>query len=292
MKKTSNHNLRQIAFIVLLTAMAAGSSIGTGFADQKMKAEELVAKHLESIAPAETLASVKTRIVTGTVVVTFREPATGQLGGRMVMASAGNKNMLGMIFDNSTNYPAEKIGFDGDEVSGSYVRPGARSTLADFMLTHRTIVKQGLVGGALSQSWPLLDLTSKKPKLEMSGTRKIGERQAYQLKYFPSGGSDLQVSLFFDVETFQHLRTEYNRTIVAAIGSTPDTSARQRESRYKMVEDFSDFRKEGPLMLPHKYRIQLELAGQGTFKAEWDMTLEQVRFNNRLDPKSFDVDDK
>lgn len=292
MKRTNNQYLRQTASIFLLTVVVCGSSLLTGIADEKMKAEELVARHLESIAPTETLASVKTRIVTGTVVATFREPATGQLGGRVVMASAGNKNMLGMVFDNSTNYPEEKVGFDGDEVSGSYVRPGARSTLADFLLTHRTIVKQGLVGGALSQAWPLLDLAGKKPKLEVSGTRKIGEREAYQLKYFPSGGSDLQVSLFFDVETFHHLRTEYNRTIVAGIGSTPETSARQRESRYRMVEDFSDFRKEGPLTLPHKYRIQLELVGRGNFKAEWDMSLAQVIFNNRLDPKSFDVDDK
>src|SRR5688572_15210916 len=158
---------------------------------QKLQPEEIVAKHLESIAAAETRASVKTVLADGTAIATFRSPKTAQLTGQVVIASAGNKNMVGMIFENSTA-AQEKFGFDGNEVTTSYVRPGIRSSLGDFLSTHKVVLKQGLLGGVLSTSWPLLDLAERGGKLEFAGTKKIGGRPAYELKYQPRGGSDLE----------------------------------------------------------------------------------------------------
>lgn len=258
---------------------------------QKLKAEEIIAKHLESLGAAETVESVKTRVANGTVIATFKNPATAQLGGRALLASDGAKNLVAMVFDN-TNYPQEKVGYDGNDVATSYARPGVRSTLGDFLLTHSGIIKQGVWGGALSQAWPLLDAAKNKVKVESAGTKKIDDRLVHQLRFYPSG-SDLKVTLFFDAETFQHVRTEYSRTIVAQMGSTPETSASQAETRYKLVEDFSDFKKESGLTLPHTYKIYLEILGrQGSFKAEWAVTLSQFQFNQRIDPASFDVDGK
>ena len=79
----------------------------------------------------------------------------------------------------------------------------------------------------------------------------------------------------------------------AQMGSTPETSATQSaETHYKLTEDFSDFKKDGGLILPHAYRISLEIVGrQGSFKANWDMKLEPFQFNQRIDPATFDVDD-
>lgn len=259
---------------------------------QKLKADEIIAKHLEAMGGSETLHSVSTRIASGTVVATFKTPTTAQLGGRVVLASEGPKNVVAMVFENTaSNYPHEKIGYDGRDVSGSYVRPGQRSTLGDFLLGHRGIVKQGIFGGALSQGWLLLD-PQRKIKLEAGGTKKIGERQAYVLKCYPSG-SDLKVTMYFDAETFQHVRTEYERSVSAQMGSNPETSATQgAETHYKLIEDFSDFKKEGGLILPHAYLIQLEILGrQGSFKANWDMALSTFQFNQRIDPSTFDVDD-
>ena len=258
---------------------------------QKLKAEEIVAKHLEALGGAETLHSVTTRIESGTVVATFKTPTTAELGGRAVLASDGQKNVLAMIFENSTsNYPHEKVGYDGRDVSGSYVRPGIRSTLGDFLLTHKNIVKQGIFGGSLSQAWTLLD-PDRKIKIEAGGSKKIGDRQAYVLKCYPSG-SDLKVTMYFDAESFQHVRTEYERSVVAQMGSNPETSASQSETRYKLTEDFSDFKKEGGLTLPHGYKIQLEILGRnGSFRAFWELTLSQFQFNQKIDPTTFDVDD-
>lgn len=277
-------------YIVLIFLGVVGFG-PTASSEQKMKAEDVVAKHLESIGTAEARAAIKNRVAVGTLVVSFQTPSVGQTPGRIVLASEGEKNLVGMMFDNVPNYPHEKLGYDGKNVTVSYVRPGARSALGDFLQMHKSIIKQGLVGGALSTAWPLLDLAATKPKLESSGTKKVGERDAFALKYLPRGGSDLEVTLFFDVETFQHVRTEYKRTLAAQMGASVNDSARQRESRYRLVEDYSDFRKEGELTLPHRYKITLEITlPGGSYKAAWDANLAQFGFNQEIDPKSFDVE--
>jgi hypothetical protein len=257
---------------------------------QKLKADEIIAKHLDAIGGTETLQSISSRVSTGSVVVTFREPGTGQLGGRVVLASEGPKHMMAMAFDNATNYPHERIGFDGKDVSGGYVHPGSRSSLGDFLLTNQSILKQGIWGGELSQSWLLLN-PNRKVKVEAGGMKKIGDRQAYQLKCYPSG-SDLKISMYFDAETFHHLRTEYERSVIAQMGGTPETSANQSETRYKLVEEFSDFKKEGGLTLPHAYKINLEITTgrAGAVKAQWDLTISDIQFNQKIQPGSFDVD--
>ena len=275
--------------LVLVSILLCGLQAANG---QKLKAEEIIAKHLEAMGGAETLQSVTSRVAGGTVVVTFREPGTGQVGGRVVLASEGPKNVVAMVFDNATNYPHEKVGFDGKDVSTSYASPGARSTLGDFLWTYKTIVKQGVWGGALSQAWPLLDMTKTKIKVESGGTKKIGDRLTHQLKFYPSG-TDVRVTMFFDAETFHHVRTEYYRTIAAQMGATPESSSAQVESRYKLVEEFSDFKKEGGLTLPHSYKINMEIMSKnGDFKADWAMTLSDFQFNQKIDPTAFDVDDK
>ena len=284
MKDSRICRLMALAFVLLCGLQGANG--------QKLKTEEIIAKHLQAIGGAETLQSVTTRLVTGTAVATFKEPGTGQVGGRVVLASEGPKNMVAMVFDNATNYPHEKVGFDGKDVSTSYASPGARSTLGDFLWTYKAVVKQGVFGGSLSQAWPLLDITKTKVKVESGGTKKIDDRQMYQLKFYPSG-TDVRVTILLDAETFQHVRTEYYRSVVAQMGRTPENSANESESRYKVVEDFSDFKKEGGLTLPHSYKISIEITSrQGDFRADWTMALSEFQFNQRIDPTSFDVDEK
>ena len=284
--------MKTFTWSTLLVMMLLLTSVSSKAQTQKLKAEEIIAKHLEALGGNETLHSVTSRIASGSVVATFKTPATAELGGKVVLASDGPKNVMAMMFENSTsNYPHEKIGYDGRDVSGSYVRPGIRSSLGDFLLGHRNIVKQGFWGGALSQAWLLLD-PDRKIKIEAGGTKKIGDRPAYVLRCYPSG-SDLKITMYFDAETFQHLRTEYERSISAQMGSNPEASATQGgETHYKLSEDFADFKKEGGLTLPHTYKISFEILGrQGSFRASWDMTLSAFRFNQRIDPATFDVDD-
>ncbi|HEX8147991.1 MAG TPA: hypothetical protein VF591_12495 [Pyrinomonadaceae bacterium] len=289
--------LRPVTIALLTLSLLASSPNAPAASNardkEKMTAEQVVARHLEAVGAPETRASITARVITGVVVANFRAPSVGQVPGRAVFFSQGAKHAVGMVFDGVANYPHDKIGFDGEDVSTSYVLPGRRSTLGEFLMTNKSVIKQGLLGGALSQAWPLLDLASKKPKLEYGGLKKVGERPAHALKYLARGGSDLNVTLFFDAETFQHLRTEYTRSLSSQMGTNPNNSARQIESRYRMVEDFADFRKEGGLTLPHQYKLGLEITlPGGSYRMEWDFALSNFAYNQPIDPKSFDVDDK
>ena len=278
------------ALLLLLTAGWSHAPASPARAAEKMKPEEVIAKHLESVGSEETRKSIKSRIVQGTANVIFRAPTIGQAAGRVVMASDGAKHMVAMAFDGQ-GYQQEKIGFDGEKATVGYIKPGQRSPFGDFLLTHKNIISQGLLGGVLSQAWPLFDAAGMKAKLEYAGTKKFGDTLTHELKYSPRGGSDVRISLFFDAETFRHVRTEYTRTITAQMGGSVDGSASQRESRYKLVEEFSDFKKEGGLTLPHTYVIKLDLDARGgtSFRGEWQFALAQFAYNQPLDPGSFNM---
>ncbi len=280
------------AFVIVALAiglMLVGSATSSSAAIEKMKPEDLVARHLESIGPTKERASIKTRIIAGTSQVIFRTPPPGQATGRAVLASEGTKSLIGMSFP-SPVYPREELGFNGNSFGAAYVTPGVRSALGNFLMRHDLVFKQGLMGGTLSSAWPLLDLTVRSPRLEYAGTKKLEGRTLHALKYLPRGGSDLEITLFFDQETFQHVRTEYERVIAAPIGNRSSTSVEEREIRYKMVEEFSEFKAEGGLTLPHNYKIKLAVDSQGgTFLADWVISLTQFAFNDRIDPNSFTI---
>lgn len=261
-------------------------------ADEKMKPEEIVAKHLDSIGSEADRASVKTRVILGVSKYVRHGPGGGATEGRAVLASENEKYMFGMKFG-VPGYDVESVGFDGKGLTVGYVSPGVRSALESFFRTHESTFKYGLLSGTLSSSWQLLNMNEEKVRLKYSGTKKIEGTNVHQLKFQPRKGSDLEISLFFDADTFRHVRTEYTRVVSANIGTGGvDTSTSQRESRYKLVEAFGDFRKEANLTLPHDYRIKLEITGGNgpEIVDEWTLTLKDFVFNQAIDPKDFVVD--
>src|SRR5216684_565464 len=283
MRKLSAVSLLAIALALPVFVVPSKSSA------QKLKPEDIVARHLESIGSAQERAAVKTRIISGTSQVVFHTTPLGQAVGRAVLASEDIKSLLGMSFP-SPVYPREELGFNGNSFIAAYSTPGARSSLGSFLMTHDLIFKQGLMGGTLSSAWPLLDLTARGAQLEYAGSKKVDNRTFHELKYTPHKGSDLKISLFFDEQSFQHVRTEYERVIAAPTGDRSYVAGVTRETRYKMVEEFSAFRKEGGLTLPHTYKIQLAIdTPSGTFLAEWTITLTQFAFNQPIDPDSFSI---
>ena len=277
-----------VALLLLLTAVPAGRAATPA---QKMKPEEVVARHLESIGTAEDRAAAKTRLILGVTNYNRRGTGGGSAEGRAVLASKGEKVMVGMRFG-IPGYEVESMGYDGNKVTVGYVAPGRRSVLETFIRNHESTFKHRLLGGALSTGWPLLDLAGANAKLEYSGLKKIDNRPVHELKYTPKKGSDLKVSLFFDAETFRHVRTQYDRTVAASIGGGGvDSSAGQSETRYRLVEDYADFKPEGKLTLPHSYKIQLTINSTGSsINDEWDLTLNQFFFDQPIDDKDFVVD--
>ncbi|MFZ0749197.1 MAG: hypothetical protein WAM70_07545, partial [Pyrinomonadaceae bacterium] len=244
-----------VAFLFVAGARVATVSVTAGD-EQKMKPEELVAKHLESIGTAEARAAARNRIINGISELTLKQGGSGNLVGSALMASEGNKNMIMMGF-NRADYDSEKISYNGNKLTVAQIRPGVRSPTGEFFRTHDEMFREGLFGGTLSQSWPLLNVAERKPKLEYGGTKKIGGRLAHELKYMPNKGASLKIKLYFDAENFRHIRSEYERQIAATMGARPIDSGGRLDTRYKAVEEFSDFKEENGLTLPHTYKFEL-----------------------------------
>jgi hypothetical protein len=252
---------------------------------EKLTIEEVLTKHLESIGSAQNRKAVTTRIISGTSLVIFRSEPSGQASGKVVLASDGAKNLIGMSFY-SPVYPHEQFTYNGSSSNAAFVTPGVRSSLGSFLTIHEFILKNGLLGGTLSSAWPLLDLAGQKAKVEYAGLKKVRDQLLHELKL--RGGSNCEVSIFLNAKTFEHVRTEYSQVIPAQMGDRSYTNVTTRESRYKLVEEFSDFKLEGGLNLPHLYRFEFSADTQsGTFLAEWTATLTQFIFNEKIDPAAF-----
>ena len=253
-------------------------------ADEKLKPEEVVARHLASIGSAEARASLHSRLIEGTSLLSVRQGGKGQVEGQVRMASQSKMNLISMGFD-SADYSQESFAFDGRELSTSHFRPGQRSRLAQLLMFNDLVFKEGLIGGTLSSSWPLLDLGERNPKLEYVGTKTSGGKQMHVLKYLPHKGTETKITLFFDRETFQHVRTEYDREIVAtsieriAPRMNPGGQGqRARDARVKIIEEFSNFKTEKGLTLPHSYKLELAVQSE-TLPTLIDWAFELVNFD-------------
>ena len=291
MNTTMTSASRRFACAQLIVFVFMGGLVcsGTTHAANKITAEEVIAKHLASIGTAEARAAVKCRIIIGGAHATFRGLATGALDGRVVLASENASNMILMRFS-AAEYPREAVGYDGKLLTVGFVRPGVRSQLGNFLLTHDTVFRQGLLGGALSSAWsPAISMTSE-VQFDYTGVSKVGDRTAHKLRYRPRRTSDLEVTLFFDAENFRHLRTQYERVIAPQMGSTDTASAQQRETRYRLIEDFTDFKQQNNFTLPHTYNLQFSVDGnRTTLTYSWKLSLEQFTFNKPIAASSFNV---
>ena len=282
---------RTSPFVLLLLAAAVLLAAAPAVTAQEPTADEIVAKHLESIGPAASRSSIKNMVVIMDCTAVLQGKIKGVADGGLVIVSEPSKVLIGMKFG-SPEYPQEKFGYDGRRLTVGYLRPGQRSPLGGFLLTQDTIFKEGLPGGVLSVAWPLLNLTERQSKLKLEGTAKVGGRKAYKLGYQPRKGADLTITLFFDAENFRHLRTEYEKTVAAGLGTGGiNSSAAQRGARVKITEEFSDFRSEGKLTLPQTYVLNLHSdTGSGTDTSKWTAKLKQFAVNQELSNDMFNAE--
>lgn len=274
--------------LAVMLLLAANSS--PMHAVQKMKPEEVVAKHLQSLGAPEALDAARSRIISGTTTVTLRGGGYGQITGSARLVSQGQKSLISMVFGN-VEYPFEKFGFDGTKLTVSQVRPGVRTIIGRYLLTNDELSKQGLTGGALSTAWPLLNLSKSNIKLQYDGIRNIENRQVHQLKC-RARNTDIGITLLFDPETFQHVGTQYKQTLSPTVaGNRPGETIEQDETRITISEAFSDFRPEGGLNLPHRYQLKLEIiASKSSMYYEWMIELAKFEFGAPISPDEFNAD--
>ena len=67
-------------------------------------------------------------------------------------------------------------------------------------------------------------------------------------------------------------------------------SPQDRDARLKIVEEFSDFRIEKGLNLPHTYKLELSFQSEtNPLLADWLLNLTDFTFNQTLDAKQFRI---
>lgn len=281
---------------LLILSQPTGSLAGS---DEDLDAEHLVAAHIKSLGNPKTLAKVRSRTFLGTSEVRMIQGSNWTLEGNSMFVSEGPK--LGIVLQYlDVNYPGEYFAYDGRDVTVKHISPGRKSPVADFLYRFDKIMKQGLLGGALSTSWPLLSgertaaARMKCRKVELEG------REAYALDYRPHGGvGNMKIEIFFAADTFRHVRTEYkvqdrddatvDHNYLEVARGIGDIGRAREDSIYKLVERFEDYREVKGMMLPHRYVLEYsQEGGAGAFIAHWIMNAGVWGFNAPdLDPNLF-----
>lgn len=291
MKKLTTKNY---ALLFILTIFCGLSSV---FA-QKISVEEIVSKHLDSIAEKNKRLEIKNQLIVSNVELVVKG-TTRPTDGRAVILSEGTKSLWGMNF-NSNDYPQDRFGFNGKDVRVGYSKPGIRSILGGFIFSYEDLLKEGLLGGTLLSSWTLNDISLRTPKLASDGTKKINGKESYAISYSPKNGSDLSIKMYFEKDTYRHLRTEYSRVIAARQGAGIDNSAGQGSDRYSLIEDFSDFQKVNSVTIPKVYKISYKYTGNSSTQLsqntnrelQWVFNITNLSLNQQLDSESFNIDAK
>ncbi len=132
---------------------------------QKLKAEDVVAKHVESLGTAEARSAVKNMIAVGNGASKYLSTADLSSDGRLVIASDGPKFFMGINLNGTSNRFADELfTFDGESSNAALPRQGQRSNLGSFVQSNRMMIDQGLMGGELSTGWLLANLANNKGK--------------------------------------------------------------------------------------------------------------------------------
>jgi hypothetical protein len=303
------------ALFAVILCLSWGSALSkTSFAaDTEMTPEKLVAEHIKSLGAPEALAKIKSRMLYGGSAVQFIQGMTGGSNGEFLMATDARRVGIVMKYG-AVSYPGEYFAYDGDKVTVGYISPGQRSPLADFIFRYNGPIKEGLLGGALSAAWPLLDIQKKQPTLKCKEAT-IDGKKLYELEYIPKKGfGDVKVKLYFDPENFHHVRTEYTVRVkndASALpsvtsGATPEDRTQnqnvisprapkatamdnQPDSIYKLVERFEGYQAVGGITLPFNYYMDYSVEGSGaSFIARWSNKSNGTFTNNgEIDPSFF-----
>jgi hypothetical protein len=275
-------------------ASAAGvpTNLNRAGGGDKMTAEEVVAKHLAAVGTPEARAARKSIVAVGKVVSTLKVGGAGTLDGSVVMASTGNHNLIGIDYG-MPEYSSESMAFNGNDLTWGERKPGFYAQIVQFMKRAEMPMRDGLMGGALSTAWPLFDATGGKFKLKYNGMKKVDGRDCHVLRYEGKNNGGLVTSLYFDAETFRHVRTEYERRQSqigpAAAGVTQD----QQDSITKLTENYADFSVENGLTLPHTYSMEYSLSSNNKgYIQDWTITLGSFVFNKQIADAEFVVGSK
>jgi len=279
-------------FAVILAVALNPSSISLFAADTPLTADQIIARHLDALGPAAARAAIKDRVVQGTASYRILVGGGGSVSGTEGLVSEGNKVRLLLRFA-AGDYKGENVAYNGNSAAVGFSNANqSRSPFSQFLVSQDVIVRDGLLGGALSTAWPFLKLDGSKPRLVLDGMAKVDKRPVYRLRYQPGNSQDIQIMLYFDEETFRHLKSEYIAFVGTGMSSGGVTmSSKLQPERVTLEEDFSDFQTFDGLTLPTNWKIHFtrERQSGSTTVSEWELKSSKILHNVGLDPRNFEV---
>jgi len=257
-----------------------------------VKPADVIAKHLDSIGSAQVRKDLKSRVVIGGATYRVLVGGSGAIDGKFQFASQGTKTDV-LFKVNANGFLGEQFICDGNKtsVAGTYTDKH-RSEFGIFILDEDIVLRDSLLGGVWSSGWPLLDLEARKATIQSEGTKKVDGRDLIVLRYKPKKSSDLEIQLYFDPNTYQHVMTSFKATVSSSIGTGGETtSSQEQETRYRLEERFSDFKTSDGLTLPTHYdlRYTVELNNGFTKTVEWEVKATNIMNNQSIDPRAFEV---
>lgn len=285
MHHRKNNALSYVLVLVFTVALLSQISHAR---QQRLKPEELIAKHLDSIGPAERRMAIKNRATMGTVQVVFRVGGSGTLNGRANILSQGKSVRTGFGFS-ALEYPGEQIAFDGNRVTAGQMSPGNYPPFSRFIYENDILMKEGLLFGSLSTAWALYDVAAKRPRLDASGLKRIDGRQLYELKYQPRNSRvNIQGWLYFEPETFRHVYSQFRLEVPMSAPNRITDSAEL--VRYQIVERFGDFKEADGLTLPHSHNVEFTIdAPRGGLVTTWSHVIESIIHDGPIEPQLFSI---
>ncbi len=272
-----------LATVAVTAAMLFSLPLASG---QKMKAAELIAKHLNAVG--ETAVDRKTAAVQGRARLQILVGGRASLEGPFYLVSRSSEMSYYLLFNAST-YEHERFLAGPERAEVAFMSPGKRSTLGDFLHVHPVILREGLWGGVLSTAYPLFDLDNRGPKLRYAGFKKEEGRRLHRIDYRSRRGQGgLRIHLFFDPETFHHVRTSYVLVTPAPLGANEIQSARLRNVRHRLTEDFGNFANESGLAMPREWTVRYTFHSTAqTLSWEWKHELDAFQHDVDLDDSVF-----
>jgi hypothetical protein len=256
---------------------------------EDLKPEDVVSKHLDAIGPAQLRSGLKSRVVQGGATYRVLVGGSGAVDGKFVFASEGPKsNFLFKI--NANGFLGEQFICDGNKTSVAGTYPDKRrSEFGTFIFTQDIVLRENLLGGVWSSGWPLLDVEGRGAKLHYEGMKKVDGRELIALRYQPRKRTDLDIFLYFDPQTYQHVMSVYELRITTGLGGGEAAQSGKQQTRYRIEERFSEFQAKDGLTLPTHYDLQftLELGNGFTKLVEWEVRAFNIMNNESIDERSF-----
>lgn len=292
---------RSTSFLLLLTAALAAPA-----KEPKITAEELIARHLESIGPVEARQRLQTRAYAGEVTWRVLVGGVGQMSGEVFYVSSRETCDISFDTGSNPNFYGERFSFNGEKAFVKRAFQYEYSLLGRFMQSNTHILGEGLVGGTAGLSWPLQDLAARQAKLKYRGMKDVEGRRLHRLDYQPKKrNGELKIELYFEPETYRHVRTEYRDSVPAGVGAELDpfrssvpnaprdpTIARMQHSIVRLTETFDNFQPAEGITLPVKWTLRLDIFKEGRNASlpnvsEMDVNFQQVHHNEPIDRESF-----